>query len=193
MLSTCAKLRTSAGVALVCGSLVLGACGRFSAEVSPQIEIAPAALGTTTTVAPLENESPASTYRPTLALAEGSGCNPSESEGLPTGRWFGYLIETRSGTITFDLACYFGGSQAKAAAAEDGATVVDGEPYIRNVLADRRVITTNPGISINVFDDSGDDVQSGEFYPQWFLRAPNDIPVWITMDPSRVRSITLAS
>lgn len=189
---------------LIAASAVLSACGAGAAEGQGQIEITKTTLAagadTTTPAADTADDSAdadesgvtVQTYRQPPALPEGSGCTPAESEGLPTGRWFGYLIDVSADSFTFDLACRFVSTQAAIAAEEDGEFIAAGSTvYIRNEIADRRIVETNPGISINEFDDDGEDVQTGAFYPQWFVTAPTGIPVWVTKDPTRVSKITL--
>lgn len=189
---------------LIAASAVLSACGAGAAEGQGQIEITKTTLAAgADTTAPSDDQADVAdgtdesgvtvqTYRQPPALPEGSGCTPTESEGLPTGRWFGYLIEVNADSFTFDLACRFVSTQAAIAAEEDGEFIAAGSTvYIRNEIPDRRIVETNPGISINEFDDDGEDVQTGAFYPQWFVTAPTGIPVWVTKDPTRVSKITL--
>ncbi len=194
---------------LVAAAGVLSACGAGAAEGQGQIEITKTTLDADSSAAVQGGADDDATaaddadevgadgvtvpaYRQPPALPEGSGCMPTETEGLPTGRWFGYLIEVDADSFTFDLACRFVSTQAAIAAEEDGEFIAAGSTvYIRNEVADRRIVETNPGISINEFDDDGEDVQTGAFYPQWFVTAPTGIPVWVTKDPTRVSKITL--
>ncbi len=187
---TAATFVAITSIAAGCGSATAQSQGQI--DVTQPTETTAASTSTSTTET---DETTEQTYRPPPALPNGSGCTTTQDEGLPTGRWFGYLIEVSAGTFTFDLACEFTGSQAALAAAEDGETLEDGATtYVRNTSADRRVVETNPGISINELDDDGgEDVQTGAFYPQWFVSAPTGIPIWVTMDPTRVRSLTLAN
>ncbi len=179
------------------GSALIASCGSATAQSSGQIEVtnSPTTAEPTTTTTTVAGETTQQTYRPPPALPNGSGCQTTQEEGLPAGRWFGYLIEVDAGSFTFDLACEFTNSQALLAAQEDDERLAPGETtYVRNEVADRRVVETNPGISINELDeDGGEDIQTGSFYPQWYVSTPVGIPVWVTMDPSRVRSITFAN
>ena len=59
----------------------------------------------------------------------GSGCVVG-ADVLPAGVWFGFAEAVGGGTITFDLACFFTGDAAAAAAIADGEEVFDF--YIRN-------------------------------------------------------------
>lgn len=68
--------------------------------------------------------------------ADGSGCAPGSATALPDGVWFGILtaVDTEAGTVGLDLACWFTGAAANAAAAADGQTEipVPDDYYIRN-------------------------------------------------------------
>ena len=68
--------------------------------------------------------------------ADGSGCAPGSATTLPDGLWFGVLtaVDTEAGTVGLDLACWFTGDAANAAAAADGQTEipVPDDYYIRN-------------------------------------------------------------
>lgn len=57
---------------------------------------------------------------PVVSLAAGSGCTPGRTDGLPDGRWFGTIEGADTGSVVFDLACWFSGDAAARAAAEDG-------------------------------------------------------------------------
>jgi hypothetical protein len=65
--------------------------------------------------------------------AHGSGCVTPGFDALPDGVWFGFAEGVGGGMITFDLACFFTGAAAEAAAAEDGAESFDF--YIRNKVS----------------------------------------------------------
>jgi hypothetical protein len=60
----------------------------------------------------------------------GSGCVVGGGDALPGGVWFGFAEGVAGGTISFDLACFFTGDAAAAAATADGEEVFDF--YIRN-------------------------------------------------------------
>lgn len=63
----------------------------------------------------------------------GSGCVVA-GDVLPDGVWMGFAEAYGGGVITFDLACYFSGDAANAAAAADLGPGVEAEEgfYIRN-------------------------------------------------------------
>ncbi|MGH1490813.1 MAG: GerMN domain-containing protein [Acidimicrobiales bacterium] len=101
----------------------------------------------------------------TAERASGSGCTPPEADSLPAGRWFGFVdwpgIAAGSEAaepelLPFDLACWFTGTAAIAAADEDGAeSPPPNDYYIRNDSDRLRRLTlvtdaeatwlTNPG------------------------------------------------
>jgi hypothetical protein len=67
----------------------------------------------------------------------GDGCSPTSTEVLPDGTWYGQLRSADAGTATFglDLACFFTGQAADAAALADdpGAEVpVPNGYHVRN-------------------------------------------------------------
>lgn len=59
----------------------------------------------------------------------GSGCVVG-ADVLPAGVWFGFAEAVSGGVITFDLACFFTGDAAVAAATADGEEAFDF--YVRN-------------------------------------------------------------
>ena len=69
--------------------------------------------------------------------AAGSGCSPPGSQ-LPDGIWFGYLHEVKASAVVFDLACFFAGDDASAAALTDGEPEPPNSFYIRNENAQLR-------------------------------------------------------
>ncbi len=67
---------------------------------------------------------------------DGSGCSPG-AVTLPDGTWFGVIktVDAKAGTVGIDLACWFAGDAANAAAIADdpGAEVlVPNDYYVRN-------------------------------------------------------------
>ncbi|OFW63602.1 MAG: hypothetical protein A2135_05875 [Actinobacteria bacterium RBG_16_67_15] len=137
--------------------LVAAACGDDSATTttaSPETTTTAAGtttLATTTTAAPTTTVAPTTTLAPTTTAPavfyavdptdffpdvfgaasdpHGSGCVVG-ADVLPAGVWFGFAKAVGGGNITFDLACFFTGAAAAAAATADGAEVFDF--YIRN-------------------------------------------------------------
>jgi hypothetical protein len=64
--------------------------------------------------------------------ASGSGCSPDDTVSLPEGEWYGVVASATPSGIEFDLACWFTGEAAVAAAAEDGAEPPPNAYYVRN-------------------------------------------------------------
>jgi hypothetical protein len=62
----------------------------------------------------------------------GSGCTPGDAVSLPEGEWYGVVVSASPSGIEFDLACWFTGEAAIAAAAEDGAEDPPNDYYVRN-------------------------------------------------------------
>ena len=90
---------------------------------------------TTTTVASTSTTmASTTTTQDTNALADGSGCTPGTTSGLPDGEWFGFVQSGSAGSLGFDLACWFTGASAARAAAEDGEeSPPPNDYYVRNV------------------------------------------------------------
>jgi hypothetical protein len=86
--------------------------------------------------------------------AHGSGCVAGGGE-LPDGVWFGFVETTSTGSIGFDLACFFTGEAAVSAGAEDGETDVF-DFYIRNNSAQLRTLALDPGGVGYWLDATGD-------------------------------------
>lgn len=145
-----------------------------------------------TQVADVEETTTLPTYRLPDGLPEGSGCTPNLAAGLPRGVWFGYLRAADLTTITFDLACYYEGDQAVAAAATDGVQPGDGASYVRNVDPTPLELPVNAGISIQALDETGERVDTGDWYAQWVLTfaVPEEgAPVWIIQQPDRISAL----
>ena len=81
--------------------------------------------------------------------ALGSGCAPGGAE-LPDGIWFGWIIETTSTDISFDLACARSGG---------GALAVSNDS--------RRVRTVPVAPTANVYPYAAEGTESSIPYPQW--------------------------
>lgn len=90
----------------------------------------------------------------------GSGCTPSSETSLPDGEWFGFAASTTDTAMAFDLACWFTGDAADAAAEEDGAEPPLGDFYVRNNNELTRELPVADDVAVT-FYRSGDP-QSGE-------------------------------
>jgi hypothetical protein len=138
--------------------LVAAACGddaatttTIASDTTATTEAAGTTAATTTTAAVTTTAAPTTTLAPTTTAPavfylvdttnffpdvfgaagdpHGSGCVVG-ADVLPAGVWFGFAQAVGGGNITFDLACFFTGAAAAAAATEDGEEVFDF--YIRN-------------------------------------------------------------
>lgn len=101
---------------------------------------------TTTTVAPEDTTSTApdattTTADGAAALGDeppfhedgpsGSGCTPGDGSELPDGWWYGLVAGPPTGSVTFDLACYYSGAAAEDIAASRGDEVTN-DYYVVN-------------------------------------------------------------
>jgi len=128
------------------------------------------------------------------ATASGSGCAPPPGDTLPSGRWFGFVIEAQVDQVSFDLACWFSGSAAVAAAAEDG----EQEPppndyYIRNQNGRVRILPVGVGAGVAWLPIPGDP-ESLELITYNIWRAAQTgrevrPGVWLNIDGAGVVSI----
>lgn len=176
--------------------VVTASCGSTVGESGPtQIDItAPDAttLASPDTTEVEEASTTEASYRTPRALPDDAGCTPIDPEELPPGRWFGFVHDATLTSIEIDIACRFTGTQAELAATEDGQTAVDGV-YIRNDSLERVELEINAGIGIPDLDENGNDIiPAVEFYPTWVGGVTDGTPVWITLDPTRIRTITPA-
>jgi hypothetical protein len=159
---TCSRPRSRAAVRVASLALglalvvVAGACSSSKKAESGATSVAPAtSVATATTAAPATTDTSSkpttSTTKPapkppttpiTIKTStdgtspDGSGCSPS-SATLPDGTWFGVLksVDPQAGTIGIDLACWFTGAAANAAATADDPAAevpVPNDYYIRN-------------------------------------------------------------
>lgn len=148
---------------------------------------------TTTTGAPTTTLPPMTTTSLVDALApEGSGCTPG-SQDLPDGLWYGQVSVFDDDGISFDLACWFTGDAATAAAAEDGAeSPPPNDYYVRNQNTQLRELEVAPDIPV-LWYLSGDpnDSQQGNF-SEWveFLETQDfRLSIWVTIDNGEVTAI----
>ncbi|MDH3540530.1 MAG: GerMN domain-containing protein [Acidimicrobiia bacterium] len=89
-------------------------------------------------------------------LASRSGCTPGTGE-LPDGEWFGFVNDVTEDAVIFDLACWFTGTAAEQAAAEDGEeSPPPNDYYVRNVNATLRTVPVAAGAEVNWLPDTGD-------------------------------------
>jgi len=118
-------------------------------------------------------------------FASRSGCTPGTTE-LPDGEWFGYVDNATAAEVTFDLACWFNGTAAEQAAAEDGQ---ESPPpngyYIRNVNSTLRTVPVAAGAEVNWLPSTGDPATATTVeYVTWLgERESRDFQpgVWLTV------------
>lgn len=126
--------------------------------------------------------------------ASGSGCTPGSAE-LPEGRWFGFVTDTEASRIVFDLACWFSGSAAIDAAAEDGEeSPPPNDYYIRNANDQLRTIPVSAVAEVTWLGNVGDPASAETIpYRQWIeLRAGRgeyQPGVWIEIDDGAVETV----
>jgi hypothetical protein len=61
----------------------------------------------------------------------GAGCTPGDVDRLPDGWWAGEITATDGTTMDFDLVCFYAGTAAQTAAAEDGVEFTN-DYHVRN-------------------------------------------------------------
>lgn len=124
---------------------------------------------------------------PTNERASGSGCAPSTPDRLPPGRWFGFITDTNTDGISFDLACWFSAAAAIVAAEEDGAESPPPNDYhIRNANPALRELAVDPSIDVAWLPEFGDPNNPEILtYDEWRIAeaARTHRPgVWLTVD-----------
>ncbi|MGZ5383264.1 MAG: hypothetical protein ACXWH0_04645 [Acidimicrobiia bacterium] len=147
---------------------------------------------TTTTVASTTTTVATTTTTPdTNSLADGSGCTPGTTTGLPDGEWFGYIQSAATGSVGFDLACWFTGEPAALAAAEDGEeSPPPNDYYVRNVNSTVRTLTVAVDAGVTWLASPGDP-STEEMVPfvDWLAgRAGRSFQpgVWLTIESGAV-------
>jgi hypothetical protein len=118
-------------------------------------------------------------------FASRSGCTPGTTE-LPDGEWFGYVDDATAADITFDLACWFSGTAAEQAAAEDGQeSPPPNDYYVRNVNATLRTVPVAAGAQVHWLSSTGDPTTATTVdYVTWLAeRESRDFQpgVWLTV------------
>ncbi len=127
-------------------------------------------------------------------VPDGSGCTPGDDETLPDGRWFGYASSREADSFTFDLACWFTGDDAVAAASEDGAESPPPNDYhIRNDNPAERLLIPAPDATVEFLAEPGDPstVETID-YPTWMSVATDrsfEPGVWVEISDGMVVAI----
>lgn len=163
---------------------------------APPADEVPAATAAPTTGTPTDA---APSGVPTVAAPgvdgpDGSGCAPGEG-ALPDGRWFGFVQTAGNGGLEFDLACWFSGEAAVAAAAEDGAeSPPPNDYYIRNQNPTFRVVAVAPDTTVVWYPQVGDpDSEVTTSYTAWRTNRDDEptfpLGVWLDVVDARATSI----
>jgi hypothetical protein len=154
-------------------TLVVAAC---TEDTAPTTSISEAAATTTSTTIPATTTitaeepglAPPDPFATTTDGAAGSGCEPG-SDSLPTGYWFGSVLEAHETTIEFDLACFYTGDIAWEKAAEEGEEA-NNNFWIVNENPELRTVDIAPGATIWVITEdvsaSPDPVPVSDWDPE---------------------------
>lgn len=164
----------------------MAGCGNVDEDTTDTSDTA--SDGTTT-------ESDAGSSGSTNELADGSGCTPGTETGLPDGRWYGLIEAIDDNRVDFDLACWFTGAAAEAAATEDGAeSPPPNDYYVRNVNPLVRTLEVADGTMVVWYPDIGNpDSAETVSFDEW-ATVRNDRPggplaVWIETTGGAITAI----
>lgn len=105
----------------------------------------------------------------TPADGQGSGC-VLEGDVLTDGMWFGFVEAIGGGQATFDLACFFTGPAAVAAATADGEEAFDF--YIRNQNPKTFPVPLDSAGTAYWLDATGDLTPLAVAMTAWPMSAP---------------------
>jgi hypothetical protein len=148
-------------VAVVLAVLVVG--GAVGAILLSADDDEPAPTGATETTITTGVTGPTEPTGPTATGPTGGtgtaagnlGCGTPAPTVLPDGTYFGYVqsIDTASGALAFDLACFYTGEEANEQAAKRGDEVpVPNDVYIVNDNTKIRNLTVDPSVELVVLD-----------------------------------------
>jgi hypothetical protein len=148
-------------VAVVLAVLVVG--GAVGAILLSADDDEPAPSGATETTITTGVTGPTEPTGPTATGPTGGtgtaagnlGCGTPAPTVLPDGTYFGYVqsIDTASGALAFDLACFYTGEEANEQAAQRGDEVpVPNDVYIVNDNTKIRNLTVDPSVELVVLD-----------------------------------------
>ena len=131
---------------------------------------------------------------PTNERASGSGCTPGTTDSLPDGLWFGFIDDPRADQVSFDLACWFTGAAAVAAAAGDGQeSPPPNDFHIRNDSDQLRTLAVDPSTEVAWLRKPGDpETVEVVTYRAWLAEQPGrpvTPGVWLNVEDGQVRSI----
>jgi hypothetical protein len=142
-------------------------------------------MATTTTAATLYQIDPTDFFPDVFGVdgdPHGSGCVVG-ADVLPAGVWFGFAKAVGGGTITFDLACFFTGDAAIAAATADGEEAFDF--YVRNQNPKVYIVPISPSAQVYYVDMISGPEPTAIALSSWptadsFTTCPGDYcPVWL--------------
>lgn len=206
---TANRNRTAHATALaVLIGLLLAACGGEAGQSTTTTEAVTTTTvpdtttttvrDTTTTSSPATTTTSAPTTTggstDTNDLASGSGCKPGTEDGLPDGDWYGYIVDVSASDIEFDLACWFSGDAAIAAASEDGAeSPPPNDYYIRNESDVIRSLLVSSTAEVEYLANGGDPNSVATMpYAEWSTdwEISEFVPgYWVTIVDGEVTSI----
>ena len=130
---------------------------------------------------------------PIIERAAGAGCL-SPGDTLRDGRWFGFISDHQADQVSFDLACWFTGTAAEAAANEDGEeSPPPNDYYIRNETDQLRVVTVDPSAEVAWLSELGDPGSlTTVTYDMWRAGQPERSyrpGVWLTVENGSIMVI----
>ena len=128
-----------------------------SSDDEPATTSATGATEVTGGTGPTEATGPTATGAtgPTEPTSANLGCGTSAPDTLPDGRYFGFVrdVDTGSGTMAFDLACFYTGEEANEQAAMRGDEVpVPNDVYIVNDNPKIRPLPLAPSVELLLID-----------------------------------------
>ena len=129
-----------------------------------------------------------------IAIPDESACAPGPGP-LPDGLYFGFMGGASTDAFEFDLACWFSGEPANAAAKADGEeSPPPNDYYIRNANETlRREPVASGSISVAWIPDFGTPATTDITYTQWLSNRDFGQtyvpPVWITVKDGAVVDI----
>lgn len=163
----------------------------ITTTTSRETTTTPPPTTTTTTGAPTTTGEPPSD---TNDLASRSGCKPGTADSLPDGEWYGYIVDVNASEIEFDLACWFSGDAAVAAASEDGAeSPPPNDYYVRNERDTLRSLAVESSAEVEYLANGGDpNSVTTAAYENWYVEweISEFVPgYWLTIEDGQVTRI----
>jgi hypothetical protein len=112
---------------------------------------------------------------------------------LPDGQWYGIAAGVTIDQLDFDLACWFSGAAAEAAAAADGAESPPPNDYhVRNTVETTRALHPAAGTPVVWYPEIGSPgSETGTTYAAWVDTDPERPRpgIWITIENGEVTAI----